>query len=122
MEPFQMLRVSVYLFGAAGLGGVVMAFIRLGAGNNPPSWLAMVHGFLAAAGLTLLAYAVATMDVPAFAFLSLLLFLAGAGGGIILNLAYHLRGIPLPKWLVAAHAVLTVLALVLLYLAAFTEG
>lgn len=119
MEPFLMLQVATYLFGIAGLGGVVMAIIRFGSGNNPPSWLAMLHGFLAAAGLTLLAYAVATMEVPANAFLALILFLAGAAGGIVLNLAYHLRGAPLPKWLVGVHGVITVVALVLLYLAAF---
>lgn len=119
MEPFLMLQTSVYLFGIAALGGVVMALIRFSSGGNPPSWLAMLHGLLAAAGLTLLAYASLTMDVPGNAFLALLLFLGAALGGIVLNLVYHLKDIPLPKWLVIAHAVVAVLAFVLLYFAAF---
>ena len=65
MEPFQMLQVSTYLFGIAALGGVVMGLIRFKSGGNPPSWLAMLHGFLAAAGLTLLAYALVTREVTA---------------------------------------------------------
>lgn len=119
MEPFLMLQVSTCLFGIAALGGVVMALIRFSSGNNPPSWLAMLHGLLAAAGLTLLAYASLTMDVPGNAFLALLLFLGAALGGIVLNLAYHLKDVPLPKWLVVVHAVVAVLAFVLLYFAAF---
>ena len=74
MEPFQMLQVATYLFGIAALGGAAMGLIRFTSGGNPPSWLAMLHGFLAGAGLTLLAYAVATMEVPAFASIALLLF------------------------------------------------
>ena len=119
MEPFLILQVSTYLFGIAALGGVVMALIRFTSGGNPPSWLAMLHGFLAAAGLTLLAYAVATMEVPALAVLSLLLFFGGAIGGIVLNLHYHLRDLALPKWLVVVHALVSVLALAMLVMAAF---
>ncbi|RJG11572.1 hypothetical protein [Massilia cavernae] len=119
MEPFQMLQISTYLFGIAALGGVAMGFVRFTSGANPPSWLAMLHGFLAGAGLTLLAYAAATMNVPAFAYLSLLLFAGGAAGGVFLNLHYHLRQIPLPKWLVIVHAGVNVLAFVLLCFAAF---
>lgn len=120
MEPFQMLQVSTYLFGIAALGGVAMGVIRFTSGGNPPSWLAMLHGFLAGAGLTLLAYAVVTMDVPELAFVSLLLFAIGAAGGIILNLHYHLREIPLPKWLVVVHAGVAVVAFILLCIAAFS--
>jgi hypothetical protein len=50
--------------------------------------------------------------------LGLIRFSSGAAGGIILNLVYHLKGIALPKWLVIAHALISVLAFVLLYLAA----
>jgi hypothetical protein len=122
MEPFKMLQVSSYLFGIAALGGVAMGLIRFTSGGNPPSWLAMLHGFLAGAGLTLLAYAAATMDVPKFAYISLLLFGVGAAGGITLNLLYHLQQIPLPKWLIIVHAGISVLAFILLCLAAFSRA
>jgi len=96
-----------------------MAVIRFSGKRNPPSWLAMVHGFLAASGLTLLAYAWWTMTISASAAWALLLFVIAAGGGVVLNLGYHLKGVPLPKWLVIVHALIAVVAFVLLAIAAW---
>ncbi|MCA1246765.1 hypothetical protein [Massilia sp. MS-15] len=122
MESIRMLQVAVYLLALAALGGIVMGWIRFSGGRNPPSSLAMAHGFLAAAGVTLLAYAVFALAAPGTALLALLLFLAGALGGVVLNLHYHLHGKPLPKGIVAAHALISVFAFVLLYMAAFGAG
>jgi len=122
MESIRMLQVAVYLLALAALGGIVMGWIRFSGGRNPPSSLAMAHGFLAAAGVTLLAYAVFALAAPGTALLALLLFLAGALGGVVLNLHYHLRDKPLPKGIVAAHALISVIAFVLLYMAAFGAG
>lgn len=84
-----------------------MGFIRFGAaGHNPPHWLAMLHGLLAAAGVTLLAYAAWTVGIPQIALLGLVLLLAAAGGGVVMNLNYHVQARPLPKWFVAVHGVL----------------
>jgi len=51
-----------------------MAAIRFTTKNNPPAWLAMLDGLLAASGLTLLAYASCTQPLPAMATLALALF------------------------------------------------
>ena len=118
MEPSLMLRTSAVLFATTAVGGLAMAVVRFG-GKNPPSWLAMLHGLLAAAGLTLLAYAWFTASVPAFAALALLLFVVAALGGVVLNLGYHLEQVPLPIWLVVVHAAIAVVAFVLLALAAW---
>ena len=120
MESATMLLTAVALFTLAALGGLLMAGIRFGGKRNPPAWLAMLHGLLAAAGLTLLAYAAFTTGVPGTAQLALLLFLAAAGGGAILSLAYKWKQILLPAWLVVVHATAAVLAFVLLLAAAFT--
>ena len=120
MESATMLQTAVALFTLAALGGLLMAGIRFGGKRNPPAWLAMLHGLLAAAGLTLLTYATFTTDVPATAKLALLLFLVAAGGGAILSLAYKWKQILLPAWLVVVHATAAVLAFVLLLAAAFT--
>lgn len=102
-----MLQSSAWLLGATAVGGLVMAFIRFGAaGHNPPHWLAMLHGLLAAAGVTLLAYAAWAVGIPQIALIGLILLLAAAGGGVIMNLHYHVVGRPLPKWFVAVHGVL----------------
>ena len=119
MDPIQMLRTSSVLLALAAVGGLWMAAIRFGGKPNPPAWLAMAHGFLAAAGLTLLAYAWWTTVVAASVAWSLLLFLVAAAGGVALNLAYHLKGVPLPKWLVLVHAAIAVVAFVLLAIAAW---
>jgi hypothetical protein len=122
MEAIRMLQISTYLFALTALGGIVMSWIRFSTGRNPASSLAMGHGLLAAAGVTLLAYAVFVLDGPGTALLSLLLFLGASLGGVFLNLHYHLKDQPLPKGIIVAHAVIAVVAFVLLYMAAFTGG
>jgi len=119
MDPLSMLRTSSVLFAITAVGGVVMAVIRFGGKPHPPSWIAMVHGLLAGAGLTLLAYAYFAATVPVFAALALLLFVVAALGGVILNLGYHLKDMPLPIWLVVVHAAVGVVAFVLLVFGAW---
>lgn len=114
MDTASMLQVSTLLFLVAALGGLTMAAIRFGGKRNPPAWLAMVHGLLAAAGLTLLAYAALTVGVPAMAQLALLLFLLAAAGGAVLSLRYKWNRLLLPAWLVIVHAAAAVLGFLLL--------
>lgn len=114
MNAAQMLQVSTLLFLVAALGGLTMAAVRFGGKRNPPAWLAMFHGLLAAAGLTLLAYAALTVGVPAMAQLALLLFLVAAGGGAVLSLRYKWNRLLLPAWLVVVHALAAVLGFLLL--------
>ena len=118
-EPIGMLQVAAGLFTLAALGGLVMAAIRFGGKRNPPAWLAMLHGLLAAAGITLLAYAAWTGEVPSLAVVALVLFLLAAGGGAVLSLVYKGNRRLLPPWLVIAHALVAVLAYALLLFAAF---
>jgi hypothetical protein len=113
----MMLMTATILLALTALGGLTMAGIRFARGINPPAWLAMLHGLLASAGLTLLIFDVFTRKVPAPAILGMILFLAAAGGGAILSLAYKWRQRLLPVWLVLGHALLAVCALTLLILA-----
>src|SRR5262245_31874239 len=114
-----MMKTALVLLTIAALGGVVMAITRLARNTNPPSWLAMLHGLLAGAALTLLLYAYFTVGLPALAGWGLLLFLAAALGGVYLNLAFHAKAILLPKPVVVAHALIAVLGYVLLLVAVF---
>jgi hypothetical protein len=52
----------------------------------------------------------------------MVLFLAAAGGGAILSLAYKWQQKLLPSWLVVAHALLAITAFVLLLLAVRADG
>lgn len=108
MEPTLMLRTSVALLTITALGGLVLAWARFGQKRQPPTWLAMLHGFLAAAAVTLLAYAAFTVGVPTLAWIGLLLFALAAAGGVVLNLGYHWKQVELPAGLVAGHAVAAV--------------
>jgi uncharacterized membrane-anchored protein len=114
-----MLQTATILFAITALGGLLMAGIRFATHNNPPAWLAMLHGLLAASGLTLLVYAICTTPVPAHAKLGAVLFLVAAGGGAVMSLAYKWRQRLLPAWLVIVHALLAVTGFLLLLLAAF---
>ena len=104
---------ALVLFGLAALGGLVLAAIRVSGRPYPPLALALVHGGAAAAGLTALILAVAKAGAPDLAKVSLALFLGAAIGGFIL-LSHHLRKLALPIWLVVVHALVAIVALVLL--------
>jgi len=62
----------------------------------------------------LMLYAAATVGLPGMALTALVLFLAAAVGGVILNLNYHWKQLPLPKGLVIVHAIAAVAGFVLL--------
>ena len=117
MEPASILVTSTILLAIAAAGGLIMAGIRFVGDRPPPASLAMLHGFLAAAAVTLLLYAAATVGLPKMALVALVLFLAAAGGGAILNLNYHWKQLPLPKGLIIGHAIAAVGGFVLLLVA-----
>jgi len=119
MDAMMMLKVSAALFAISAVGGLVMASIRLMNKVNPPAWLAMLHGLMAASGLTLLAYATFAATVPALAMYALCLFVVAALGGLLLNLGYQWRNLPLPVGLMVLHALVAVAGFVLLLLVVF---
>ena len=79
----------------------------------------MLHGLLAGAALTLLAYAFFTVGLPGTAALGLLLLVLAALGGVYLNLAFHWKQVLLPKGIVIVHTLIAVVGFVLVLLAAF---
>lgn len=117
MDVETLLMVVIVLFTLAALGGLSMAAVRFGANCNPPAWLAMGHGVLAAAGLTLLVFAAFTSTLPALAKIAAVLLVGAAIGGAFMNLAFHWQHKLLPKSMVAGHALLAVTGYVLLLMA-----
>jgi hypothetical protein len=116
MNVQTLLLTVVVLFTIGALGGIAMAVIRLGSGNNPPAWLAMLHGMLGAAGLTLLAFAMFTTEVPLPALAGGGLILVAAIGGVVMNLVYHWHGRLLPRGLLLGHAIVAAVGYVALLL------
>lgn len=116
MDSQTSMMVALVLFGAAALGGLLMAGIRFSGKPLPPSWLAMMHGLGAGAGLTLLIYAAATVGIPPQAQLALGLLVAAAAGGLAMNLMFHQKAQPLPKLFVVGHGLLAATGFTLLLL------
>ena len=106
MNSMMMLQTASTLLLLTAAGGLLMAFIRIVRKVNPPSWLAMAHGFLAASGLTLLAYAGLTDRIEGGALVGLVLIAIAAIGGVSMNLGYHLADKLLPAWLLYLHIAL----------------
>lgn len=121
MNEITMLRTAVALLAIGALGGVAMAIMRLFRQINPPSWLAMLHGFLAAAGLTLLLYAALTVGIPGIAQLGLGLLVITALIGVTLNLKYQWERVLLPRGLMIGHALLAIVGFLLILVAALSE-
>jgi hypothetical protein len=117
MEPVLMMQTATGLLSISAAGGLTMAAIRFSGKPHPPTWLAMLHGFLSAAALTLLLYACFTVGLPGMAQLALVLFLVAAAGGAFINLNFHWKMLPLPKGLVLAHAGIAVCGFLLLVIA-----
>lgn len=106
MNAVTMLQTASILLLLTAAGGLLMAFRRLVQKVNPPSWLAMAHGFLAASGLTLLAFAGLTGRIEGGAMVGIVLLAVAAAGGIVMNLGYQLAGKLLPAWLLYLHITL----------------
>lgn len=115
MNAITMLQTASILLLLTAAGGLLMAIQRLARKTNPPSWLAMAHGFLAASGLTLLAYAGFTDQVAGGAMVGLVLLAAAAVGGVVMNLGYHLADKLLPAWLLHLHIVLAAVGTLLVF-------
>lgn len=120
MEPLLVMKTACVLLAIAALGGLVMAGMRFSGKPQPPIALAMLHGFLSAAAVTLLAYAYFTVGLPLLAGWALLLFLIAAAGGAFLNLNYHWKMLPLPVGIIVVHAGVAVAGFVLLLAATWT--
>ena len=117
MEPLLALQTATVLFGLAALGGVLMAVLRFRGAPRPPSSIAMVHGLVAAAGLTLLLYFGATKGIPPLAQAATGVFLVAALGGLYLNIQFHSKLQPLPIPVMLLHALIAVVGFVLLLVA-----
>ena len=117
MELATILCTSSVLLAITAVGGIAMAMVSFKGTHEPPTWLAMLHGFLAAAALTLLVYAAGTIGLPRNALVALLLLLLADVGGVVLNLNYHWKRLPLPKWLIMTHAIAAVAGFLLLLVA-----
>ena len=119
MDALTLMRTATVLLGVTALGGLLMAVMRFAGAERPPSWLAMLHGLLAGSGLTLLLYAGFAVGIARTAWYGIGLLVLAALGGVLLNLAYHDKRLPLPVSIVLVHAVIAAAGFALVCVAAF---
>jgi len=117
MDTLTMMKTAAVLLALAAIGGLTMAVIRFRGAERPPSSLAMGHGLLAAAALTLLIYAAFASALPSLGLIALIVLVIVALVGLALNLMYHDKRLPLPKTTIVIHGVVAVIGFVLLLLA-----
>jgi len=122
MDAQTMLRTAIVLLAITALGGLLMAGMRFSGRPHPPTFIAMVHGLVAGAGLTLILYAGFTAGMPTGAWGGLALLLLAAVGGLVLNLRYHWERRELPMGLMLGHAGLAVIGFVVLAISAWNLG
>jgi hypothetical protein len=104
---------AAILFAIAAVGGVIMALMRFSGRDYPPAALAVIHGLFAAAGLIALLLIVSGAGVASSMRTALLLFVLAALGGFWL-LSYHVKRRALPIPLMVIHALVAVIAFIIL--------
>jgi hypothetical protein len=119
MEPYASIQAAVVLFSITAMGGLLMAGMRLRGIPQPPAWLAMIHGLLATAGLTLLIYAAVSVGLPTMALLATGVFVLAGIGGAVMNLLFHWKQLPLPVPMMIAHGVVAVSGFLILLLSLY---
>ena len=122
MDVQTMLRTAVILLAVTALGGLLMAGMRFSGRPHPPTLITMVHGLLAASGLTLVLYVAFTAGLPGSGWIGLVLLLAAVLGGLVLNLRYHWERLELPIPLILVHAAAAAIGLVVLALAVWNKA
>ena len=122
MDVQTMLRTAVILLAVTALGGLLMAGMRFSGRPHPPTLITMVHGLLAASGLTLVLYVAFTAGLPGSGWIGLVLLLTAVLGGLVLNLRYHWERLELPIPLILGPAAAAAIGLVVLALALWNKS
>jgi hypothetical protein len=111
-----MMGVALTLFALAALGGATIAALRIGGTPRPPTWLALLHGAVALAGLGFMAAEIATTSLGTWAYVGVGVLALAALGGAVLFFGFHLQGKALPILLVLGHGLIALIGFTLLAL------
>jgi hypothetical protein len=117
-----MLTNAVWLFALAAIVGVYMGVLHSRGRTPPPVLAAVLHGVLAVCGVVLLLLGVMQLGFGKTVHTwSLVLFVLAALGGLYL-VSHHFRGQPLPGGVIVIHAMIAVIAFLILVVAVFALG
>jgi hypothetical protein len=116
-----MFLYAVICLTVAALFGLYMAVGHFKGRTPPPAAAAVLHGLFAVLGVVLLLLGVLEIGWGTVHSWALILFVAAALGGLYL-VSHHLRGVPLPSPVVVIHALVAVVAFLILVSAVFLIG
>lgn len=114
-----MINAAAAVLGLAALGGLTLAVMRLSGTLLPPTWIALVHGAIAATGLALLISVVVAGGVAWLINAALGVLVLAALGGATIFLGFHMRNRALPIPLVIGHGLIAITGYVLLLVRIF---
>lgn len=115
------MKPAAILFAIAALGGATLAYLRVSNGENPPTWMAVAHGLVAATALASLVVAAVQYPIHALAKAALATFVVAAIAGGFLFFAYQMTGSLLPIPMILLHGGLALTAFTLLLAALFAR-
>jgi hypothetical protein len=103
-----MISAAVVVLGLAAIGGLTLAGMRLAGSPRPPTWIALIHGAIAATGLALLISIVIGQNVDQLIKVALGVLVLAALGGATIFIAFHMRNRALPIPLVLGHGLIAI--------------
>lgn len=109
------MNTAAILLSLAAAGGLAVASFPLRGIPRPPTWLALGHGAVAAAGLLTLIYFAATSTLATLALIALGVLVLAAVGGAALFTMFHMQEKPLPIPLVLGHGLTAITGVILLW-------
>jgi glucose uptake protein GlcU len=113
-----MFNYAVLLFAVAAAIGLFMAVQHFRGRTPPPAGLAILHGLLAVSGVVALLLGVRDIGTGTAHTWALGLFVVAALGGLYL-VSHHMRQKPLPNGVVIIHALVAVVAFLILVTAVY---
>jgi len=113
-----MFNYAVLLFAAAAVIGLYMAVQHFRGRTPPAAGVAILHGLLAVSGVVALLLGVRGIGFGGAHTWALALFVLAALGGLFL-VSHHLRQKPLPNGVVIIHALVAVVAFLILLTAVY---
>ena len=113
-----MFVYAVICLTVAALFGLYMAVGHFKGRSPPPAGAAVLHGLFAVAGVVLLLLGVMEIGWGTVHSWALILFVVAALGGLYL-VSHHMRRVALPSPVVVIHAMVAVVAFLMLVTAVF---
>ena len=104
------------------VSGLVMAGFRFGSDRESPPWLAKTHGYAAVAAIAVLLFSWNQAAPSRSSVIGVACLLFAVALGLLLNLVYHWRHLPLPEGMVFIHMAVAFVGFLIVFLSMISSG